>query len=125
MTHSPSISSLAVCLALSAAPISVLLSGNAQGAESSDGVRSVTVNDADLNLSNQAGVATLYRRIQAAANSVCGPKPTRDVRAIYARRNCYGNAVANAVADVDIRQLAALHAEHTLMASTPRRPTSH
>ena len=52
------------CLAISAASITALAPGAVQGAEWNE-VRSVTVSYADLDLSKQAGVAALYRRIEA------------------------------------------------------------
>jgi UrcA family protein len=72
-------------------------------------IRSVTVSYADLDLSKQTGVAALYGRIEAAANRVCGSKPALDIRTFFAQRNCVQIAVANAVAEVDVRQLATLH----------------
>jgi UrcA family protein len=97
-----------LCAAISAASLTAFSPGAALAGPPRE-LRSVTVSYADLDLSKQAGVAALYRRIEAAANRVCGSKPAHDVKQIYAQVNCVHNAVANAVADVDVRQLAALH----------------
>lgn len=112
-----------VCLAINAAALTVLAPGAAQGAGPTE-IRSVIVSYDDLDLSKEAGVAALYRRIEAAANRVCGPKPTHDLRQFYAQRNCYENAVANAVGEVKVRQLAALHEQKMQQAAAVVRTTS-
>jgi UrcA family protein len=73
-----------------------------------------TVSYADLDLSKPAGAQTLYKRIKAAARSVCGPvdqytfqMPSRVFRA------CFEQAIADAVAQVDRPSLTALHREET------------
>jgi UrcA family protein len=70
---------------------------------------SVTVNYADLDLSKPAGVGALYRRLEKAAKTVCGPYADRDPRRKAVWRDCYDQAVANAVANIDRPMLTALH----------------
>ena len=74
---------------------------------------STTVKFGDLNLQNPAGTEALYRRIQRAANKVCGD--TRDIHNLndFARRECVERAVAKAVSDVNNRSLTALYTRKT------------
>jgi UrcA family protein len=65
-------------------------------------VRRKVVNFADLNLSREAGVKTLYRRISVAANYVCAPLSyQRDLGQAAQWRACREKAIANAVAEID------------------------
>ena len=71
---------------------------------------SMKVRFADLNLGTQAGVETLYKRIQSAARIVCyDDTPTSEPRYFYHRRKCEQIAVANAVRDVNNRNLTAMY----------------
>lgn len=75
--------------------------------------RSVVVSYADLDLSRQAGVDTLYTRLRSASKTVCG---TRDVRIVQRRRDwdrCYDEALDNAVATVGVEQMVAEHRAQT------------
>jgi len=54
----------------------------------------------DLNLNTQTGVQVLYKRIERAANQVCGNVGTRDLALAQAHEACVDQAVANAVAAV-------------------------
>jgi UrcA family protein len=71
---------------------------------------SMKVRFADLNLGTQAGIETLYKRISQAARIVCyDDTPTGDPRYFYHRRKCEQTAVANAVRDVNNRNLTAMY----------------
>jgi UrcA family protein len=74
---------------------------------------SAVVKFGDLNLQNPAGAETLYRRIQHAAEKVCGD--TRDIHVLndIARRECVERAVAKAVNDVNKPFLTALYERKT------------
>lgn len=74
-----------------------------------DDVKTATVSYADLDLSKPAGAATLYRRLKAAARMVCSPYDSRITRKSW--RECYDNAISDAVAEINRPTLAALHAE--------------
>ncbi len=77
------------------------LSSAAMAATSDDNPK-LTVSFSDLNLRDPAGVATLYRRVHAAAETVCG-KGSVDLRQLEqsARyRACVNTAVDGAVAAV-------------------------
>ncbi len=74
-----------------------------------DGYPAVAVSYGDLNLSTSEGVLTLYRRIAAAANQVCGGNPDpRDRHAVVWSRVCRQAAMARAVQAVGNPRLAAL-----------------
>jgi UrcA family protein len=76
--------------------------------------KAVAVNYADLDLSAPAGAKTLYARIRAAAQKVCGPEPgAGDLRAASSFDACYQEAVSKAVNRVGSDQLRALHAAHS------------
>jgi UrcA family protein len=73
-----------------------------------------TVGFADLNLSTEAGAAALYRRIQAAARSVCpGDDTTPELERIAARHRCIEDAVTRAVRKVNIESLSAYYTTKT------------
>ncbi len=74
--------------------------------------RSMTVRFAELDLSKQAGVEVLYRRIKSAAWTVCGGRDPI-ARINIAKSQCYKTAVANAVTQVNAPLLTALHTEKT------------
>jgi UrcA family protein len=73
-------------------------------------VPTVKVYYGDLNLTNQAGVSALYRRLQSAAKQVCRPlvwgnEMTRGAT----RRACYNQALSEAVTKVNLELLSVLH----------------
>jgi len=72
------------------------------------GTSSIVVTFRDLDLNSQSGAATLYHRIKAAAQRVCGYEATL----VYSYRiwqNCVRPAVDAAVAKVDNPRLTAYH----------------
>ena len=76
--------------------------------------KTLTVSYADLDLSKPAGAQTLYKRIKAAARSVCGPTDRYTYSTpSHAFRQCFDKAIADAVAQVDRPSLTALHREET------------
>ena len=73
----------------------------------------VTVSYADLNLENEEGVQTLYRRLQRASNEVSGFKSVRKtgtVRLWVKARQSYRNTLSNAVEKIDNERLSEIHA---------------
>jgi UrcA family protein len=72
--------------------------------------RGVTVNYADLDLESPAGIERLHARLDAAARSVCGSAPTRDLDALVDWRRCRADALENAVRAIDNAALTAHHA---------------
>lgn len=82
-------------------------------ADETDEAPSVTVSYADLDLSKPAGAETLYRRIQAAARSVCGPRHSRILLQIQTFRTCYKDAVEDALQQVNESLVFAVHRSKT------------
>ena len=78
-----------------------------------DDAPSVTVSYADLDLSKPAGAETLYRRIQAAARSVCGPRHSRSLARVQAFRTCYEDAIEDALQQVNESSVFAVHRNQT------------
>ena len=73
----------------------------------------VRVSYADLNLSSQAGLEVLYRRLQGAADSVCGPR--RSLREagsqqqLIDNKQCYRSLLSKLVAKVGNAKLTEIH----------------
>ncbi|MBV9344928.1 MAG: UrcA family protein [Gammaproteobacteria bacterium] len=73
-------------------------------------VRSETVKFADLNVSTQAGVETLYGRIHAAARRVCDQPPGEWAAAV---RSCLAKAEGEAIGKVNLPLLTAFYQKKT------------
>ena len=71
--------------------------------------RSETVKFADLKLSSQAGVETLYERIHAAAKRVC-EQPAGELGAV---RSCVRKAESEAIGKVNLPLLTAFYERKT------------
>ncbi len=73
----------------------------------------VTVSYADLNLENEEGVQTLYRRLQRASKEVSGFKYVRKAGIVWLwveARQSYRKALSNAVEKIDNERLSEIHA---------------
>lgn len=84
------------------------------GSPSDNGQNTKRVPVSDLDLSRQAGVETLYARLDAAAKSVCGPR--QHARELYRHREwkeCYSGALGEAVDDVGHQGLTEYHLAQT------------
>ena len=74
----------------------------------------VRVSYADLDLSSEAGLLTLYRRLQSESRSACGPR--RSVRVagslqqLIDNRHCYNDLLSRLVAKADNTKLNEIHA---------------
>ena len=77
------------------------------------GTASRTVNFADLDLSNNKGVATLYHRIKSAAGQVCDSDEPTSLHTLPYVRICEEQAIDRAVKDVDSYGLRSFHAAAT------------
>ena len=64
--------------------------------------RTARVSFADLNLASAAGRATLERRVNAAADSLCRIDGVTDLRSSRAADVCFGKAVDQAMAQVRV-----------------------
>ena len=74
--------------------------------------RQVTVHYGDLDLASREGAAVLYQRLHKAARTVCGASEVyerRDLRRVYAHRECYERVLSATVQKVNDPILAALH----------------
>jgi UrcA family protein len=74
------------------------LNANATAPAAADAVQ---VRYSDLDLSRKAGIATLYQRIQGAAQRVCETHTGRRLEQQRGHAACVDNAVARAVARID------------------------
>jgi UrcA family protein len=72
---------------------------------------SVTVRYADRDLDTAQGIASFYARLQSAARTVCSRDMARSVVHVFAWRNCYDQALREAVDSVASEELKALHRE--------------
>ena len=78
-------------------------------AQISDTVPSVTVKYSDLNIGSRPGAQMLLKRIEAAANTVCGGAPDiRQLNQVASFEACRRSAVARAVVAVDSPMLTAM-----------------
>lgn len=76
--------------------------------------RSLAVGFADLNLNRQAGVNTLYQRLEQATALVCGPRESgRELARHRDWAQCYKTAMDRAIADIDHLGLDQLHLART------------
>lgn len=75
--------------------------------------RSVTVSYADLDLSKQAGVESLYQRLRVAAHSVCGSKDSRYPEDVRDWQRCHDAALEQAVHRLGNERLTAVHEVRT------------
>ena len=85
------------------AALSATMLAGVSYAETQDNVPTQTVNFQDLDLNSHAGVQALYRRIQFAADLVCGNADGRDLARLQVKKACVERAVSDAVATVNIR----------------------
>src|SRR5579864_3742174 len=82
----------------------------AHGADPTDAARRhVVVRFSDLNPTSVEGAATLYRRLQSAAASVCTQGGIRDLTGAFRLRTCASAALAAAVTDINQPSLTAYY----------------
>jgi UrcA family protein len=96
-------------LLVMAALSTTMLAGVTQAATFGDNVPKQAVVYKDLNLEGSAGAQMLYKRIQGAANQVCGKADGRDLQAVSAQKACVKRAVSDAVAAVNSTMLTRVH----------------
>jgi UrcA family protein len=88
------------CAVLGLAGLSAMANSSQAGETDAD-VPRITVKFRDLDLSNKAGIALLYRRIEAAASRVCGSVDPRDLARWATAKACQDRAISRAVASID------------------------
>jgi UrcA family protein len=76
-------------------------------------VRSVRVNYADLNLTNDAGITALYARLRNAAGTVCGSVDIGNLRQFADWSQCRNGALTSAIEKVNHPALSDLHRQKT------------
>ena len=73
----------------------------------------VRVSYADLNLSSEAGLVALYKRLQGVSKAACGPRNYRQAGSLQQLRDnkqCYNDVLSKLVAKVDNARLDEIHA---------------
>ena len=74
----------------------------------------VRVSYADLNLSTEAGLVALYKRLQGASSAACGPQRSLRVAGSLGRlisnKQCYKDLLSKLVVKVDNAKLDEIHA---------------
>jgi UrcA family protein len=85
-------------------------SGGALAAEPSQSLTKI-VHYGDLNLDSKQGAETLYARLRSAAKEVCSPLQSIEMSRQREWKNCFNNALANAVGQVDKTTVSALHVQ--------------
>ena len=98
--------------AMCAAVLLVGSLGVAQAATASDEVPSLVVRYGDLDLSTDAGVRALSRRLSTAAHQVCPFEDSKSPAQMAYNSTCRAEAIARAVHDINSPHLAALEAGH-------------
>jgi UrcA family protein len=83
-----------------------LVPAMARAASVNDGAPQVIVNYADLDVSHQAGISVLYRRIESAAYRVCGSVDSMDLTEVAAAKHCTDKSISGAVASLNIPMLS-------------------
>ena len=103
-THISRFLATAALCAFGAAQATISTAGDA------DGVRSITVKFADLNLSNPQGAAALYSRIASAAREACEYSRYQEFAEARAQATiCVHHAIAEAVTKVNQPALIAVY----------------
>jgi UrcA family protein len=103
-----------ICVATVAAGLAV---NQASAAPSDEAAKSVVVRFSDLDLAQPQDARTLYARIQRAAHEACGDAESADLARFARYHNCIQQAVTNAVAQVNARQVTEIHEAQSLRQS--------
>ena len=83
--------------------------GETMVSTSAEGLQTMTVSYADLDLSTAEAQETLYYRISRAARKVCGSSNLRrvgSVKRVAENKSCYENAMAQALSQTTAAQVA-------------------
>jgi UrcA family protein len=100
------------CAVLGLAGLSAM-ANSSQAGETDAAAPRITVKYADLDLSNKAGIAVLYQRIEAAAFHVCGSVESRELAQRGRAKTCQDQAISQAVASINKHLLTAEHLAKT------------
>jgi UrcA family protein len=87
-----------------------LLAVDTRASEPVGNLPRVSVSYSDVAFGNTAGAANVYRKLKAAARQVCGVNDgSKSLDLMVAARECYDEALADAVRKIDRPTLTALH----------------
>jgi UrcA family protein len=73
----------------------------------------ITIHYSDLDLAQPSGVQALYRRVSAAAKTVCERGSIRELAHYTRSQKCFDQAMSKAVEQIGLPQLNALYREKT------------
>lgn len=110
-------------LSLSLAASALAASGGFARAAEVGSDTSRAVHYAPAALAEPAGVAAVYRRLQAAARVVCGDFDAKGLARMRVFEQCVQRSLAHAVADIDAPALTAYHERHTGAGAVPSPTT--
>jgi UrcA family protein len=105
-----------------AAVSATMLVGVTQAAGSGDNIPKQQVTYQDLNLNSNEGIQVLYKRIQGAANKVCGEVDARNLHGMRIKRACLNRAISQAVAAVNSPMLTTVYLEKAAHPGQPSLP---
>jgi UrcA family protein len=98
-----------VALAATIATGAAIFCGPAQAGSAAPEIPTVKVHYGDLDLTADAGVKALYRRLQVAAKQVCRSLESHEIVRSRDHRSCYNRALAAAVTEVNLEMLSVMH----------------
>jgi UrcA family protein len=73
----------------------------------------ITIHYSDLDLAQPSGVQALYRRVSAAAKTVCERGSIRELAHYTRSQKCFDQAMNKAVEEIGLPQLNALYRQKT------------
>jgi UrcA family protein len=95
--------------AILAAVSTTMLVGVTQAAGSGDNFPKQQVTFQDLNLNSNEGIHVLYKRIQRAADKVCGEVDARNLQGMRSKGACLNRAISQAIAAVNSPMLTRVY----------------
>jgi UrcA family protein len=99
--------------------LAVLMGTSVFAQAAQDTLRTQEVRFSDLNLETPAGSEALYRRIAVAAEVVCQDYDGREIMKRRLREKCMGNAIGQAVGQINHPRLSAYYSLHNRGKSPP------
>ncbi|NKB39393.1 MAG: UrcA family protein [Gammaproteobacteria bacterium] len=98
-----------IALALGVAISVPAISTAATMTSANNDINPITVSFADLNLSQDKGVETLYSRLKAGAKQSCGTVSARQLNLFRSTKECAETALTDAVDSIGNKKLTELH----------------
>ena len=97
----------------------IALTNTAMADERNGEALTKVVSYADLNVNSEPGARVLYGRLRMAATQVCAPFTGGTLRQIAQWRDCFDQAIARSVKEIDQPVLTAYHLDRTGQAGKP------